>query len=265
MRSRQPSLDFSDSLPVWTRQREFSHILNGASIVIMQLEPFLNKVMRRAQAALPADDPLQRDLSVFIRQEATHCQLHKRYNQALYDAGYHQLKEIETQLGADYERMLRENSMKDLLAYCEGFECLGPLYAQFLYEHADDLLEGADPAVSDLWKWHFAEEYEHRLVAYDTYHRFGGGWLHRLYRTFTTLRHLRKYNTMVAAHLLDIDRRGMNTEQAEQSRRTARMVRRRLSRFLLPRMLRLLSPFYSPATSNMPRGLDRYLAMDNNG
>ncbi len=134
MRARQPALDFGASLPHWTRDIELSHMLNGISVVVMELEPFMNRVMRRARNELPADDPLYGDLETFVRQEANHTLLHRQYNQALYDAGYQGIEEIERMMREDYTRYLKEWPLRELLAYCEGFECLGPIWAEFLFE-----------------------------------------------------------------------------------------------------------------------------------
>ena len=247
MHSRRPALDFANSLPHWAGNREFCQILNAASIVTSQLEPYLNQVMLRARAALPDNSPLQEELRIFVQQESTHCRYHSRYNRALHEAGYDRLKSLEKMLAADYECFLESRSLKFNLAYCEGFECTGPIYAEFLFEQAADLLEGSDPQVAGLWKWHFAEEFEHRMVAHDAYHRLGGGWLYRLYRLFTTLRHLKKYNALVESHLVEIDRHGMTPEELRRSRKASRQLHRRLNWFLLFRLIRVLSPRYSPA------------------
>lgn len=260
MKVRRPKLDFAKSLPQWLNDREFCHILNASSVVIMQLEPYLNRVMMRARTMLPPDDPLQRDLKTFILQEAAHTQLHARYNRALYDAGYDRLKSFEAMLAADYEKFHNEKSMRFNLGYSQGFECLGPLYAELIFEGLDDMYVGGDEQVIDLWKWHLAEEYEHRMVAHDVYYRMGGNWLHRLYSTITTLRHLKKYSSLIAAHMLEVDRRDMTTEQVRQSKIASRRASRRLSRFLLRRMLPLLSPFYSPAHHRSPKGVEDRLA-----
>lgn len=259
MKVRRPAFDFAKSLPLWMKDREFCHILNASSVVIMQLEPYLNKVMLRARTMLPSDDPLQPDLKTFVQQETAHCRLHARYNRALYEAGYDRLKSFEAAIGADYERYLDTKSMKFNLGYCQGFECLGPLYAELIFEGLDDLYEGGDEQVIHLWKWHLAEEYEHRMVAHDAYYRLGGNWLHRLYSTYTTLRHLKKYSGIIAAHMLKVDRASMSPDEVRQSRRAAKRARRRLAWFLLPRFLPLLSPFYTPARHRPPNGLNRYL------
>jgi len=261
MRARKPALDFSASLPHWTRDIELSQMLNGVSVIVMELEPFMNRVMRRASEALPADDPLRADLETFVRQEANHTLLHRQYNQALYEAGYRGIDAIERMMHEDYTRYLKDWPLRELLAYCEGFECLGPIWAEFLFEAVDDLFEGADPAVVDLWRWHLAEEYEHRMVACSAYHRFGGHWLHRLVTTFGTHRHLKKYISMCETLLLAADRESMSPEQVAESKARSAAIHRRLSSFILKRLWRVVQPFYSPEHLKKPVGIEHYLGM----
>jgi predicted metal-dependent hydrolase len=259
MRARKPDLDFSASLPIWTESREFSHLFNAFSVVIMELEPFMNRVMRRARDELAEDDPLREEISVFVRQEANHTLLHRAYNQALYDAGYSELKTFERQMAADYAHFLEDMPLLDLVAYCEGFECLGPILAELFFETLDDVLAGGDPKVVDLWKWHLAEEYEHRKVAYDVYHRLGGGWWHRLRTTYTTLKHLGRYRNEIHRYLMTSDWEKMSEEDIFASKASLRALARRLRNFVLRRAMRLLLPWYSPRRLSLPRGADQYL------
>ncbi|HQR02762.1 MAG: metal-dependent hydrolase [Proteobacteria bacterium] len=261
MHARKPDLDFSRSLPHWARSREFSHMFNGISIVIMELEPFLNRVMRKAREALPESDSFRMDMSTFVRQEANHTMLHGSYNQALYGAGYAALTAVGESLRQDYARYLHDWPLRDQLAYCEGFESLGPIWAEFLFEGADDLLAGADPAVVNLWKWHLAEEFEHRMVAYTAYHRFGGRWLHRLRFTMSTHRHLEKHIRMAEAIMLNEDWKHMSPAEVEASRQKSERMHQRLNRFISRRLWRLALPGYSPERIRMPNGIDHYLRL----
>jgi uncharacterized protein len=64
--------------PVWhSRQREWSHMVNGASLAMPYLEPFLNRTMREALAHV-SDPDLREDIDAFIRQEAQHYGNHRR-------------------------------------------------------------------------------------------------------------------------------------------------------------------------------------------
>ena len=261
MKARMPSLDFSQSLPAWSPNREFAHMFNAFSIIIMQLEPYLNKIAARVRAQLPEDDPLRDDLTIFIRQEATHTLLHRRYNEALYGAGYAKLKDIEREMTDEYKHFLDEKSLRWNAGYAQGFEIIGPIYAEFIFEHVDDLLEGADQQVADMWRWHLAEEYEHRMVAHESYHRVGGNYFHRLWITWKTLKHLAGFNARAERHMLETDARAMNARERRESRARTRRIHRRLTFFLLRKAFPILMPWYTPARWRAPNGAQRFLDM----
>ena len=73
--------------PIWHPDKvEWSHMVNGASMTMPYLEPFLNRTMR---AALPLieDEDLRADMDGFVRQEAQHYSNHRRYNETLKAQG----------------------------------------------------------------------------------------------------------------------------------------------------------------------------------
>ena len=259
MKARTPGLDFSESLPAWAPHREFAHMFNAFSVIIMQLEPYLNKTAARVRAQLPEGDPLREELSVFIRQEATHTLIHRQYNAALYGAGYEGLKAIEQDMAEEYRRFLDEKSLRWNAGYAQGFEIVGPIYGEFIFEHVDDLLAGADPHVANMWRWHMAEEYEHRMVAHEAYHKVGGGYFHRLWMTWTTLGHLARFNARAERYMLQHDARTMTPQERRESRTRTRQVHRRLSLFLLRKVFPVLMPWYTPARWKMPRGAQQLL------
>jgi uncharacterized protein len=89
MKVRKPNFAFERALPHWSWHREFAQANNAASTTLPQLEPYLNRVMRKAKEQIPGDQKqLIADIEVFIRQEANHYQQHQRYNDTLYRAGY---------------------------------------------------------------------------------------------------------------------------------------------------------------------------------
>jgi len=266
MKVRKPNFQFEQALPHWSWHREFAQANNAASTTLPQLEPYLNRVMRKAKEALPAEQAaLIGQIELFIRQEANHYQQHQRYNETLYRGGYSSLREFEGRLKADYERFLHDKSLRFNVAYAEGFESLGIIYAAFFFEQIDDLLEGADIDVANLWRWHFAEEFEHRTVCYDVYKAlfgkkvFGGYW-YRIYGLMYAIWHLGSYGKRATDYLLAVDRLNMTEPEQCVSRARAAGYQWRLMSFLLPRVLRIFSPFYNPRNRRAPRGIEELLA-----
>lgn len=260
MKVRKPSYDYSASMPRWCAvYPEYSHVINVASLTLPYLEPYLNTVMRRAQPKLPPEHPLNGDIALFCKQEAAHYLQHSQYNAALRNAGYPRIPEFEEQFRAHFDRLLSTQSLKFNCAYCLAFESIGPIYAEWWFEQTDDVMAGADPAVVSLWKWHLAEEFEHRTVAYDVYQTLFGGYFYRVYGMIAFLRDLRIHNRDAVKYMLGEDAGKMTPEERVASRQRFAEIRKRESGFVRSRLLRVLSPLYSPHKLRQPRGIAELL------
>lgn len=261
MQVRKPSIEFGQSLPHWSWHREFAQAFNAASTTLPHLEPYLNRVVRQLRDRLPRENTALIDSAqVFMQQEANHYKLHQRYNETLYRAGYGGLRELEAKLQADYDDFLANRSLRFNIAYAEGFESLGIIYAEFFFERIDDLLAGADADVATLWKWHLAEEFEHRNVCNDLYHALFGGYWYRIYGLLYAFVHLGAYGQRATAYLLGVDREGMSSGERRASRWRNFRYQLRLMAFALPRVLAIFSPAYDPQRRREPKGAGALLA-----
>ena len=262
MRARRPDFDFSNSPVHWAPNPEFAQFLNSASVPFPFLERFLNRVMAKAAASLDSDDPksrkLKEDIRTFIRQEANHYSLHERFNALLQQAGY-DIAPIEDYIRSEYDRLWETKSFAFCLAYCEGFETLGPPFAHVILDQMDHLFEGADPEVVSLWKWHLMEEFEHRTVCYDAFHAIHGGYFLRVYGLIYQLRHLGGMVGRVRKLLLDQDRAHMTAEERAASDARIKAFTKSLRGNAL-RMLKALSPWYSPHGYAEPKAFRRFMA-----
>ncbi|WP_157219750.1 metal-dependent hydrolase [Flavisphingomonas formosensis] len=257
MQARNPRITFEAALPHWAPNHAFAQITNAGSTSLPAVETFLNTVMNRASAEI-ADEALKRDIAVFTAQEGNHYRQHRIFNKTLYPR-YPGLKAHEAKLQADYEAMLANRSLRFNAAYCEGFESLGLIYAEFFFERIDDLTAGADARLVKLWQWHLGEEFEHRTVCYDVLRALGGGYAARLIGFFHAARHLGAYGKAVSTYLLSVDRRSMTDKARRASIAQEKRHRARFLRFALPRLLAILSPFYDPRRKAEPRGSARLL------
>lgn len=261
MKARRPRLDFERSDPLWIpAQPGFAHALNGGSSVLPYLEPYLIKVQKLARDRLVESHPaLAREIGVFNQQEANHYRVHALFNRVLRER-YPGVEPFEREIERDFERMLSERSLRFNLAYCEGFESTGLIQAELYLEHLDDVLEGADPAVRDLWRWHLAEEFEHRSVCHDALRALHPGWLYRVGMYLYVLWHLNGHGRRVRRHLIAVDRaRGRIPRDLRSRLRALRFSLRTLG-FMLPRMLAVLSPFYDPRRRATSLAVERALA-----
>ena len=183
-------------------------------------------------------------VDVFNRQEANHFKVHAAYNAVMREQ-YPGLEPLEAEIKADFERFLREESLAWNLAYCEGFEATGIVQSEFFLQEIDDVLETADPAVAELWRWHLAEEFEHRNVSHDVLKALYPGYVRRIRGFRFCGRHLFGFGGRVREHLLAIDReRGRVVVDAAYLARQ-RAFERRQRRFQLPRLAKVLLPGYS--------------------
>jgi uncharacterized protein len=260
MKVRKPSYDYSASLPRWCKTYpEYSQVVNVASLTLPYLEPYLNSVMRRAQAKLGPDHPLNADISLFCKQEAAHYLQHDAYNEALRRAGYARLPEFEERFRAHFDRLLEERSLRFNCAYSLGFESIGPIYAEWWFEQTDDVMEGADPSVVSLWKWHLAEEFEHRTVAWDVYQALFGGYHYRIYGLRSFLHDLEVINGAAVKYLLSEDTKLMTPEEQALSRKRFAEIRKRESMFVNSRLRKVMSRLYTPHKLREPGGVTELL------
>ena len=150
-------------------------MLNGASLTMPYLEPFLIRTVREAMSKIE-DSALLQDARAFNAQEGQHYQNHRRFNELIKANGYPELADIEDEMEADYAR-LQKKSLKWRLAYTAGFETMTMGVTEWLIRHRTKLFSGADPSVTSFILWHMVEETEHKTVAFDLYqHLYKDYW-----------------------------------------------------------------------------------------
>lgn len=265
MKVRIPKMKYDSLRAHWSPNAEFAQIQNGQSLLPAYIEPYLVKVMVKAKESLdPANTKLHADLAIFIKQEMQHCKQHISFNRRLRELGYPGLASIEAEYAADYERFLKEKPLRWNLAYSEGFEAMSAIGVTAFFEEFDEFLEGADEYAVDLWKWHLAEEYEHREVAHDVFHALCGlnpvaAYFYRVYGFFCATKHIGGYSKRFVKYLLQTDRKSMTAEEVEESRARVKRINAVFKRRLLGHMLDILSPFYRPAKRKPPRGWAEYM------
>ncbi len=120
------------------------------------------------------DPKLAADVRAFCAQEGMHGREHVRYNRRLEELGYPAAR-LERGVERLLRRVTRRTTPRIRLAVTCALEHFTSLMAHMLL--ADDGgLAGADPAMAALWRWHAAEESEHKAVAFDVHLATGGTW-----------------------------------------------------------------------------------------
>ncbi|WP_068070411.1 metal-dependent hydrolase [Novosphingobium lentum] len=265
MKARFPKFDFSNLRAHWAPNWEFAQRANAASLIPAHIEPYLLKVMMQAKQDIdPAKVRLHEDLDIFIKQEMQHCRQHIAFNKRMHALGYELLKPIEQDFAATFARFLATKSLRFNLAYSEGFESLSATACELYFEDYNELLEDADPEPTNMWRWHLAEEFEHRTVCSDVYHELSGlnpvfAYFYRLYGYFYAVLHLGRFQLMVSRKLLEQDRATMSPDELTASLARDKYARKIMGRRFFSNLLKICSPFYDPLKRREPVGYRAYL------
>jgi predicted metal-dependent hydrolase len=232
----------------WNRAKpEFSHIVNSASLAMPYLEPYLIRSMRKARPHL-RDSELQRDLDLYIGQEATHFKQHKAFNKTLSLAGYASVQKLEKILEADYQKLGQQRSLRFNLAYAEGFESMALAIGHMLIEDRQYLFGDSNTEVASLILWHFVEEIEHKNVAFDVFEHLYGGYFSRMGGLLYATGHIFHRTGQGYRALLKED--GLWQDRASRWQLAKLLLR--IFRKLIPRWLRIFSPWYHPSKIRDP-------------
>ena len=263
---RKIKIDFSGVPMQWTRIPEYAAIQNAGSPIATQSEIFVNAVMAKFRNRIPADNPkLQEEVDIFVRQETNHCFLHADFNKEMYARGYADIKPHEGRMRDYYRRLLKEKSLEFNLAYCAGFENIALFSSKFAFIAAPDLFEGGDQRMVDLYKWHLAEEFEHRTVAHAAFAGISGNYFLRIYGALVAFRSLNGFQKAILNTILRVDRQTMSPQEVKASKRRLNKLHRRMALYVLPRLIQILKPYYDPEKHEMPddvrSSLDRYQLM----
>lgn len=241
---RRIPFPFPDDIdPHWKPgEPEWSHMVNGASLTMPYLEPFLIDSVREALDTI--DDPALRESAKgFNAQEGQHYRQHRRYNELMKAKGYPELARIEEEMQESYDRMRERRSLKFRMAYTAGFESMTLGVTAWLVERRRRLFGGADPRVASFVLWHFVEEAEHKRVAFDVYQAACPGyWMRALGVLYGSI-HLMWYTRRGYVAMLKRDGLWWNL-------RSRLRLWRRVSEFgsyAFPYMLRSLSPGHDPS------------------
>jgi uncharacterized protein len=145
---------------------EATAIYNALSTTFPRGEAFFVESVRAFREGAPPR--LAEEIRGFTTQEAIHSREHDAFNKRAAEAGY-DLSKLEAQV----EKRLAVTRGKPPIVSLAATMALEHFTAILAHQLLADPrhLEGAEKETADLWRWHAAEEIEHKGVAYDT-------WLH---------------------------------------------------------------------------------------
>ncbi len=181
LKARRVAFDFTQSPLHWIPGDPFSsHTVNGINILLPEGELWFCRVMNQALPFV-TDPDLKADVEGFIRQEAIHARAHMSGQAFLRSHGIN----LDQPLGTVtwlFKRLLGDVplgwSWLDVAVLRKPWLLIrcGVIAA---IEHFTGVLgqwsldsrgwDEADPVITDLFRWHLAEEVEHRTVAYELF------------------------------------------------------------------------------------------------
>jgi len=126
----------------------------------------------------PANAPLRETVTCFIGQEATHRQVHNLYNAQLEKQGLVNRWQNWASSRIEFGRQRNIHPLH-MLAVTAAYEHCTAVFADGTLRY-ESWFAQADPRLQTLWRWHSAEEIEHRAVAFDLYSALGGNYAWRV-------------------------------------------------------------------------------------
>ena len=141
-------------------------VYNALSATFPEGEAFFVESVRNFREGTPPK--LAAEIKAFTTQEAIHSREHAAFNKSAVDAGYDLTRleqRVHWRLG-----LVKERPPIAALAATMALEHFTAILAHELLKDPAHLGK-AEPESAALWKWHAAEEIEHKGVAFDT-------WLH---------------------------------------------------------------------------------------
>lgn len=256
MKVREIDIDFTQGKLHWTPDDpEFSQFWNATSTFLPYLEPFLNRTVRAGIDKLPEDaTELREHCRIFIAQEGRHYKNHEKLNAFLRANGYPGLAEREAKMKADYQSFWEKKGHKYCMGYAEGFETLGPIIASFFLEAARELDKASvDDPTADLWRWHLAEEYEHRHVANYQFHAIYDSYWYRLWGLCYSGPHMLGYMIRTGWYMVKEDWKSGRIKDPWRSRLRFAGMLARMFAYVIPRTLASLHPKYDPMNLPEPK------------
>jgi predicted metal-dependent hydrolase len=156
----------------WAGDAFGTAFFNALSMSFPLGEQLFIESVKKGLAALPQglQARFAEEVQGFIGQEATHRQVHSRFNAHLERQGLVNRWERRIQARRpDMEAL----DVRNWVAITAATEHLTAVFAEFMLRHPQ-VLASAPQRLQDLWMWHSAEESEHRSTAFDLYAALGG-------------------------------------------------------------------------------------------
>ena len=158
-------------------RRAVTLFFNNLSIFFPVGERFFIKTVKDHKHFVK-DEKLAQEVRTFYAQEGIHSREHEDYNEMLRKQGY-PVAAMEGRIATLVKVVSAVIWLRAQLAVTCALEHFTALMAHWLLLDERNL-EGAHPKMAALWRWHAAEENEHKSVAHDVFVAAGGTYVERV-------------------------------------------------------------------------------------
>lgn len=152
-------------------RRSLTIFFDNLSIFFPAGEAFFVASVKRYRKRIRSES-LALDVAAFCAQEGIHRREHVRYNTMQAEHGA-PAAELERGVERILDVVTKIAPPRWQLGATCALEHFTATLAHVLLSNPR-LLEGAHPVMAELWRWHAAEENEHKAVAFDLHRELGG-------------------------------------------------------------------------------------------
>lgn len=207
-----------------------THLENTFSIMIPPGERFFIQSVRN-YAGRVQDPEFAKLVQAFIAQEGHHTRAHNEFNRHFAKFGIDIARE-EAYAARVMARAARWLPKKIQLGITVFFEHLTATGAHALFA-VPELADEMHPEAHRFWRWHAAEELEHKAVAFDLLEKVGGGYVTRMVSALAGLLFFGPPFAVMARRMLKADPEPMTDAMRAQARRIDRISREAQTEILL--------------------------------
>lgn len=169
--------DEQETPRIWVRDDVFlTHWLNAYSLTIPDGETFIVQTIKKYLDRIE-DPALHKEARGLIGQELSHSRGHEQFLEVLQRQGF-KLRTFRGFTGfLSFKILTPTSTPRQQLAFVVGVERINELFAEITL--GSGKLRHCEAHARALYEWHFAEEIEHKSVAFDVYHAVEGSrfWL----------------------------------------------------------------------------------------
>ncbi|MGW5108677.1 metal-dependent hydrolase [Nocardia sp. NPDC004123] len=188
LHARNVQFDWSRTEPVWMKQEPIaSHVLNALSMLLPEGERMFLVTFGEA-LELVKDEKLREAMIGFIGQESMHAESHNGALEQVLSAHGIDIEPYVRQTEFLFRKTLgpkaaaseaaRQQQLVERLGVIAALEHFFAFLGDWII-NADLEQFDTDPQMVDLFRWHGAEEVEHRMVAHDVAEYFEIGYVRR--------------------------------------------------------------------------------------